>query len=376
MKQILEKHADDPVGPRPLLARGRDHRGLEHPGVVPVYGLGRDDAGNPATPCGLSKGVSLQEASTAFTRGTPSMATPAGAAWRCTTARPVRRPFATRSTYAHCRGVMHRDLKPANSCSAPRRDVVVDRAWPRPRGRAAGRRRVRAKWWSPGGGSGDTPDRQCVGTPALMSPEQARGDIRVWAALRHLQPWGDPLLPADRQAAVRSGGRRRPPQARQGEFPAPAALDPRSTGRWGRLPQGDGHPAGRPLCEHQGAGRRSREMGGGRTELGLARTVVAPRPRRWARRNRTSVTAAAAALFAGIVGLSAILVVQTQAKADIAQGMGRETRANEELSRSKADVQAQCTTWPLQAIKTFHTGVSEDFLLKEDRFKELARPTC
>src|SRR5262249_2985593 len=75
--------------------------------------------------------------------------------------------------------------------------------------------------------------------------------------------------------------------------------------------------------------------------------------------------------------LSAVLLVQTQAKADIARALGRETRANaalavanDELSLSKAAVQARYDL-AVAAIKMFHTGVSEDFLLREDPFKEL-----
>ena len=101
------------------------------------------------------------------------------------------------------------------------------------------------------------------------------------------------------------------------------------------------------------------------------------RARRWARRNRTAVTAAAVALVAGVVGLSAVLAVQTRAKADIARSLASETRANTalaaanaELTRSKAAVQARYDL-AVEAIKTFHTGVSEDFLLKQDQFKEL-----
>ena len=81
--------------------------------------------------------------------------------------------------------------------------------------------------------------------------------------------------------------------------------------------------------------------------------------------------------MAGVVGLSAVLVVQTQAKAEIARALSRETQANlalaaanDELSRSRAAVQARYEL-AVDAIKTFHTGVSEDFLLKEEKFKEL-----
>jgi tetratricopeptide (TPR) repeat protein len=107
------------------------------------------------------------------------------------------------------------------------------------------------------------------------------------------------------------------------------------------------------------------------------REPLARRARRWAKRNRTAVTAAAVALLAGVVGLSVVVLVQTQAKADIARALGRETQANsslaaanDELSRSKAAVQARFEL-AAEAIKAFHTGVSEDFLLKQDQFEEL-----
>ena len=51
-------------------------------------------------------------------------------------------------------------------------------------------------------------------------------------------------------------------------------------------------------------------------------------------------------------------------------GLIREAKANADLSRSRAAVQARYDL-AVDAIKTFHTGVSEDFLLKEDKFKDL-----
>ena len=92
--------------------------------------------------------------------------------------------------------------------------------------------------------------------------------------------------------------------------------------------------------------------------------------RRWARRNRTAVTAAGVALLAGVAGLAAVLVVQTQAKADIAKSLASETRANAALADANTKVRARYEL-ALDAISTFHTGVSEDFLLKQEQFKEL-----
>src|SRR5262245_7963281 len=68
------------------------------------------------------------------------------------------------------------------------------------------------------------------------------------------------------------------------------------------------------------------------------------------------MTGAAATVLAALVGLGAVAAVQA--------------RANAELNRSRAAVQARYDL-AVEAIKTFHTGVSEDFLLKEEKFKEL-----
>jgi hypothetical protein len=89
------------------------------------------------------------------------------------------------------------------------------------------------------------------------------------------------------------------------------------------------------------------------------------------------VSGAAAAVLAVVVGLSAVLAVQASANARLSESLQRETSANTalaaanaELERSKAAVQVRYEL-ALEAIKTFHTGVSEDFLLKEAKFKEL-----
>jgi len=75
--------------------------------------------------------------------------------------------------------------------------------------------------------------------------------------------------------------------------------------------------------------------------------------------------------------LAAVAAVQTVANARLAAALDRETRAkldlaaaNGELTRSRAAVQGRYEL-AVEAIKTFHTGVSEDFLLKQEQFKDV-----
>ena len=62
LKQILEKYADDSVSRQRFVAEAEITGGLEHPGVVPVYGLGADAAGRPYYAMRFIKGDSLKEA--------------------------------------------------------------------------------------------------------------------------------------------------------------------------------------------------------------------------------------------------------------------------------------------------------------------------
>ena len=62
LKQILEKHADDPVSRQRFVLEAEVTGGLEHPGIVPVYGLGTYGSGRPYYAMRFIKGDSLKEA--------------------------------------------------------------------------------------------------------------------------------------------------------------------------------------------------------------------------------------------------------------------------------------------------------------------------
>ena len=83
-KQILEKHADDPVSRQRFVAEAEITGGLEHPGVVPVYGLGTDADGRPYYAMRFIKGDSLKEAIERFHDGRgAARPTPAAGRWSC-----------------------------------------------------------------------------------------------------------------------------------------------------------------------------------------------------------------------------------------------------------------------------------------------------
>ena len=107
------------------------------------------------------------------------------------------------------------------------------------------------------------------------------------------------------------------------------------------------------------------------------REPLARRARRWARRNRTAVTAAGAAVLVALVGTAAVLAVQTRANAnlhaantELAVANEKVTRANNELAASNLRERARFEL-AQEAIRMFHTGVSEDLLLKQKEFGAL-----
>ena len=87
LKQILDHHADDPTSRQRFLLEAEITGGLEHPGIVPVYGLGTYGDGRPYYAMRFIRGDSLKEAIDRFhadealkTRPRPAVAGAAQAA--------------------------------------------------------------------------------------------------------------------------------------------------------------------------------------------------------------------------------------------------------------------------------------------------------
>src|SRR5262249_46419397 len=256
--------------------------------------------------------------------------------------------------YAHSRGVLHRDIKPGNIIVGKHGEtLVVDWGLAKPLGRIepgsdVGERTLRP---SSASGSAETLPGSALGTPAYMSPEQARGDLDALGPRSDVYSLGGTLY------CLLTG---KPPQegddigevlreVQRGEFTPPRRLDPSIDTaleavclKAMALKPEDRYANCRALAEDIERWMADESVTAWREPW--ARTLV-----RWLTRHRTGVTGVAAAGLAALVGLGAVAAVQV--------------RANAELTRSRAAVQARYDL-AVEAIKTFHTGVSEDFLLK------------
>ena len=377
LKQILEKHADDPVSRQRFVAEAEITGGLEHPGIVPVYGVGATAGGRPYYAMRFIKGDSLKDAIEQFhQRGPHPDPLPVGEGGRRPGEGPSR-DLALRKLlrrfldvcnaidYAHSRGVIHRDLKPANIILGKHGEtLVVDWGLAKAVGRAdpsVGEQTIAPS----SSGSSETLPGSAMGTPAYMSPEQALGDLdrlgprsdvySLGATLYCLLTGKPPFEGEDVGEILRKVQRGDFAPPRQLEPPLDAALEAVCLKAMANQP-GDRYPSCRALADD--------------VERWMADEPVSawaePWTRklsRWLTRHRTGVTGAAAAVLAGVVGLSAVLAVQARANASLAD-------KNTALTAANAKIEARYNL-AVEAIKTFHTGVSEDFLLKEEKFKEL-----
>ena len=313
LKQILEKHADDPASRQRFVAEAEITGGLEHPGVVPVYGLGTDAGGRPYYAMRFIKGDSLKEAIDRFHHDAALLKDPGR---RSLEFRKLLRRFldvCNAIDYAHSRGVIHRDLKPSNIIVGKHGEtLVVDWGLAKAVGRAD--TSVGEKTITPSsGGSSETLPGSALGTPAYMSPEQARGDLNqqgprsdvysLGASLYCLLI-GKPTFEGDDVAVILRA-------VQEGQLKRPSHHDPSLDQALEAvcLKAMATEPVDRYNTAKALADDLERWMAD--EPVTAWREPTARRARRWARRNRTAVTAAAVALVAGVVGLSAVLAVQS-----------------------------------------------------------------
>jgi tetratricopeptide (TPR) repeat protein len=371
IKVLQDKFTPDSAAARRFAAEARITAQLQHPAIPPVHDYGKLPDDRPFLAMKLIKGRTLEE----LLRQRSDPAVDRGRFLA------VFEQVCQAVAYAHAHQVIHRDLKPGNVMVGGFGEVqVMD--W--------GLAKVLTGAAVPAAPEGDlgetiagtlirgsdadgtevshTQAGSILGTLANMPPEQAAGEIA------NVDQRSDVFGLGAMLAVILTG---RPPyvgpdtevlrvMAIRGDLAACLA----------RL---DGCGAEAELvalckrCLAFGPADRPRDAGAVAEEIAGLRAAAEERART-AERERAAAEARAAeqrrkrrwqlaaagtvvlALLAGLGGLGAFLRAQAQANADL--------RAANQREHERFEL-------ALDAIKTFHTGVSEDALLKEEQFKGL-----
>jgi len=181
LKEIQPNHAQNPASRERFVVEAEVTGNLEHPGIVPVYGMGTYVDGRPYYTMRFIKGEDLTAAIRRFHAGAAPDFMGLEFRWLLRRFTDACNPVA----YAHSRGILHRDLKPSNIMLGPfgetlvmdwgvaklvgrgefEDDISVDSPLPRDESAIRPRR----------GNGSMTLAGQAVGTPVYMSPEQAAG---------------------------------------------------------------------------------------------------------------------------------------------------------------------------------------------------------
>jgi serine/threonine-protein kinase len=180
VKVLLEAHRDKPELVQRFLEEAQIGGQLQHPGVVPVYELGRFDDDRPFFTMKLVKGQTL--AKLLAERASPQDNLP-----RFLT---IFEQVCQTVAYAHARGVIHRDLKPSNImvggfgevqvmdwglAKVLKEGAIADKEQAQTQQAASVIQTRRSTDTSDV--DSDTQAGSVLGTPTHMAPEQARGEV-------------------------------------------------------------------------------------------------------------------------------------------------------------------------------------------------------
>jgi eukaryotic-like serine/threonine-protein kinase len=369
LKEIQDQRADHPESRARFLLEAEITGGLEHPGIVPVYGLGAYPDGRPYYAMRFIRGDSLKEAIDRYHEKYASL----DAGQRTLILRALLGRLidvCNAIAYAHARGVLHRDLKPGNIMLGKYGEtLVVDWGLAKPLGESASKEPT-----EPGEGSLIPSSRSsasatiagaAVGTPQYMSPEQAAGRLDLLGPASDVYSLGatlyciltgkSPLGESDIGTILQRVQRGDIPRPRELKADVDPALDAICMKAMALIPQ-NRYSSPKQLADDM--------------EQWLADEPVTALPEPWTRRTRrwigrhaTLVTGAASAALVALVGFIIATVLLTAANE-----RERKARADERIAKEKAEQNYQLAR---AAVDKYHTSVSESRLLHEPGMQPL-----
>jgi WD40 repeat protein/serine/threonine protein kinase len=367
LKEIQAKFADGGESRARFLLEAQITGGLEHPGIVPVYGMGTYADGRPYYAMRFIRGDSLKDGIRKFfaqfaAKGGSAPASgseelPAklpAAAYETIEFRQLLRRFVdvcNAVAYAHARGVLHRDLKPGNIMLGNYGEtLVVDWGLAKATGKSdeslhTAQAPLTA---STDTASADTCLGSALGTPGYMSPEQAGGRTDLFGPATDIYCLGATLyhlLTGQAPHRDNSSGELFQ-RIQKGVFPPPREVNPAIPAPLAAICLKA--MATEPKSRYESALDLSKEI-----ERWLAgdsvsahRDSLLVKAQRWARRHRTAVTSAAALLMAGLI---AVIIGYVVLRAEQSRTLAAQERTQLALTESQRQL----------AENRFQHGVSE-----------------
>jgi eukaryotic-like serine/threonine-protein kinase len=376
LKEIKQQHSEDTRIRERFVLEAEITGALEHPGIVPVYGLGHYPDGRPFYAMRFVRGDSLEDLIERF--HDPDHPEHSGGEKRSVQFRKLLGRFidvCNAVDYAHSRGVLHRDLKPGNVMLGKYGEtLIVD--W--------GLAKVMGKDdpIAPGdetpvnvhldNGSQPTRMGMLIGTPAFMSPEQAAGRLDLISPATDVYSLGATLYAVlvGKNPFTEAELGKLLGHVQHGDFPRPNAVNK-------SVPAGLEAICLKAMSLAPEARYASPRLLADDIERWLADEPVSAhkepfiaRVWRWGRHHRAIVAAAAALLLAAVVGLSISTALLEKAWLETQEHRDAAIRAQEatEEQRKLAAARAKDAAERAEQILGFLQGMVFDV---QDRLEKI-----